>query len=268
MGRAVILTVLALLVPGGAVASARPVTVALDYVRAHEGRFRLDADDIDGLRLTRSYRSGSGAVHLQWEQVYRGIPVFGTGLVANVDAEGRLINAGGAPLPDPHVDSIEPRLPAPAGEDPSLTIVGDRLAWRVLRHEDDAHVYDTIVDATSGETLYRANRVRAASGLVFENYPGAPIRGGQVTKTFSETGDDPWLTLSDRLAGDNAHVYSDDDDDIHGDPGDPSPLVADEIPPSAAGVWNYPQDARVASSPQLCPAAGCTWDRFHAGAFS
>ena len=55
-------------------------------------------------------RSASGAIHLQWEQTYRGIPVFGTEVRANVADDGRLINAGGAPLPDPSVRSIEPEL--------------------------------------------------------------------------------------------------------------------------------------------------------------
>lgn len=278
MGRALILTALAVLVPGGSVAGAssgfltapserRPVTIALDYVSAHPERFQLDRDDVDALRLTRSYRSASGAVHLQWEQRYRGVPIFGSGLRANVTEDGRLINASGAPLPDPRVDSIDPRLPAPPGDDAHLTIVGDRLAWRVLQREDVAHVYDTVIDATNGETLYRANRVRQADALAFDNYPGAPLGGTQVPKTFSQAGDDPWLTLADRLAGDNAHVYSDHDDNIDGEPPDGSTVPADEIDPSAVGpplAWNYSQDARVASGGQLCPAAGCTWNAFNA----
>src|SRR4029078_8111166 len=47
----------------------RPQEVALDYVRAHTGAFELDSNDIDGLRLSRAYRSTGGTVHLQWEQV-------------------------------------------------------------------------------------------------------------------------------------------------------------------------------------------------------
>ena len=101
--------------PGGfltAPSDARPVTIALDYVRAHPRTFELDGNDVDGLRLTRAYRSGGGDVHLQWEQLYRGIPVFGPGLRANVAADGQLINVGEGALPDPRVGSIEPRLSA------------------------------------------------------------------------------------------------------------------------------------------------------------
>ncbi len=131
---------------------------------------------------------------------------------------------------------------------------------------DPTHVYDTVVDATTGETLYRVNLVREATARAFDNYPGAPIGGAQVDKVFSETGADPWLTAADRLAGDNAHVYADPNDAIDGfPPADPSPQPADEIPPSAPGAWNYAQDARAATSGQLCPSAGCTWNRFGAG---
>lgn len=263
----------------------RPATVALDYVRGHPGTFDLDESDLKGLHLVRAYRSGSGAAHLQWEQYYRGIPVFGPGLRANVDADGRLINVGGGAQPDPAVASIEPRLSAleallaagraagaerstsfAGGQRASLTVFGERLAWRVLLRADPRHVYDAVVDAISGDTLYRVNLVREATARAFDNYPGAPLGGAQVDKLFPESGDDPWLTLSDRLAGDNAHVFSDPNDDIDGfPPADPSPPLSDEIAPSAPGAWNYAQDARAATPGQLCPAAGCTWNDFASG---
>jgi extracellular elastinolytic metalloproteinase len=323
VGRVVILTALAALLGAGPAASAtrpaaeplharsagfltapseqRPATVALDYVRAHPARFGLDQRDLDRLQLARAYRSGSGAVHLQWEQFHRGIPLFGPGLRANVDADGRLINIGDGAQPDPRVASVEPGLSAldallaagraagaavvpgrpsnPAGPEratrfangqrASLTVFGERLAWRVLLHGDARHVYDAVVDADSGATLYRVNLVREASALAFDNYPGAPAGGVQVTKTFLEGGDDPWLTAADRLAGDNAHVFTDPNDSIDGVAPDPSPAMSDEIAPSATGpsVWNYAQDARAAASSQSCPSAGCTWNGW-AGGFS
>ena len=81
---------------------------------------------------------------------------------------------------------------------------------------------------------------------------------------FPETGDDPWVTDATRLFGDNAHVYSDTDDDIDGFPPDPAPVPADEIAPSAPGQWNYAHVARPASvAGQHCPATpGCSWSNF------
>jgi hypothetical protein len=273
----------------------RPAAVAVDYVRSHERAFGLDADDLDGLRLARAYRSGSGAVHLWWEQVHAGIPAFGAGLRANVDPQGRLISIGGNPRADLTAGSLEPRLTAldallAAGRDAGVTVVpgvagtpsgperttdftqGHRaglvlfgsgpdvsLAWRVVLRGGD-EVYDAVVDARSGATLYRASMVRHASGLAFEHYPGASAGGTQVLRTFPETGADPWITEPARLFGDNVHVYSDPADSY----GLSGPAPADEVPPSSPGTWSYLHDARPASSVnQDCPPVpGCSWDGF------
>jgi hypothetical protein len=279
----------------------RPATVALDYVQDRPAGFGLDEGDLAGLRLVRAYRFGNGAAHLQWEQHYRGIPVFGPGLRANVSADGRLINVGEGVVPDPGVASIEPRLSAldallaagraartpvvpgrpstPAGPEratsfangqrASLTLFGgDRLAWRVLLRGGSRQAYDAVVDATTGDTLYRASLVREATARAFDNYPGAPLGGTQVPKVFSESGVDPWLTEATRLFGTNAHVFTDPEDTINGFPPDPSPDPANEIAPSAPGAWSYPHEARPptansASLGQHCPATpGCSWDNF------
>ena len=150
--------IVALLAAAPAAGAAKPSTVALDYVRDHPESFRLDENDVDGLRLADTYRSGSGAVHLRFEQYYRGVPVFGPGLHANVDRDGQLINIGGAAQPDPHVDSITPRLPALTAT--ARTIFRDRLAWRVIQAKDSTHVYDTVIDATTGRALSHQPRAR------------------------------------------------------------------------------------------------------------
>jgi hypothetical protein len=258
--------IVALLAFAPAAAAARPATVALDYLRGHPESFRLDEGDIDGLKVADSYRSGSGAVHLRFEQFYRGVPVFGPGVHANLGRDGELINIGGAAQPDPQVDSIDPRLPAPDGDRPTLTIFRDRLAWRVIKTEDPTHVYDTVVDATTGRTLYRTNLVREAAddALVFRNYPGAPLGGTQTT--VSLTG---WLSENPRtrLFGPNAWVYGDPEDAIDGVGVDPAPAPGDEIAPGAApaptGEWTYPHTTQPAGAPgQHCPSAGCSWSNF------
>jgi extracellular elastinolytic metalloproteinase len=278
---------------------APPGRVAIGYVRRRAEAFGLESSDLASLELTRRYTSESGATHLQWEQTFEGIPAFDEGLRANVSADGRLINVGGSPRRDLAVRSTEPRLgPGEAlraaagdvrsavplghagpnsgprqttrfarGHRASLVLFGGaeqvRLSWRVLLRADSQHVYDAVIDAASGETLYRRNLVRHATGLAFDNYPGAPVGGTQVSRVFPEAGEDPWVTSSTRLFGDNAHVYSDEQDRIDGGP-DPNPLPGDEIPPSAPGAWNHLHDARAASSPgQDCPPTpGCSWNNF------
>jgi len=319
VGRVLILGVLAALLVGAPAASAarpaseplharasgfltapsedRPKAIALHYVRAHPGRFELDEGDLAGLTLARAYRFGNGAVHLQWEQTYRGIPVFGPGLRANVDGDGRLINVGAGAQPDPQVASVEPRLSAldallaagravgaavvpggpnshrgperatdfADGQRATLTVFGERLAWRVLLHAGARRVYDAVVDANSGETLYRVNLVKEAAddALVFENYPGAANGGAQVTRSLT-----PWLSepARTRLFGPNAWVYADPSDDDDGFGPDPGPAPSDEIPPGVsvpAGQWTYAQATQAArQAGQHCPAIGCSWSNF------
>jgi hypothetical protein len=279
----------------------RPAAVALDYVRAHDATFRLHEGDLAGLRLVRSYQSGSGAAHLQWEQTAHGIPAFGAGLRANVSDDGRLISIGGETRPDLAVATVEPEVSAlnavlAAARDAGVAVVPRtfgaatgperstrftgghaagltlfpgseevRLAWRVLLRADPRHIYDIVVDARTAGTLYRANLVRRASALAFDNYPGAPLGGTQVVKDFPQAGNDPWLTDATRLLGHNAHVYADPSDANQGGflPS-PTPPVGDEIPPSSPGAWSYTQQVSPATSPgQVCPPTpGCSWNNF------
>ncbi len=248
---------------------AAPASVALGFVRRNPGAFGLDAGDIAGLRQVRRYRSGSGATHIQWEQTYRGIPVFGTEVRANVADDGRLINAGGAPLPDPSVRSTKPGLSeraavrAAGGRTGSgeLVLFPDtdrtRLAWRVRAEEDSQHVWDAVVDANSGKLLYRRNLVLNVLALAFDNYPGAPRGGGQLTKNFPAA----WLSqASPNLQGNFAHVYSDpEDDDVPG--------AGDQIPRDGPD-FTWTADLRAAThfgEGQRCPAgppAGCSYNNY------
>ena len=268
----------------------RPRDIAVSYLRGRRAAFGLDSTDIAALELTRRYTSGSGVVHLWWEQTYRGIPSFDQGLRANVDADGRLINIGGAPRPDLAVDSIVPGVgprealeaaarsvsasvrPGPAGPSvgpdrattfdrghrASLVLFGDaqdvRLAWRVLLFTADGGVYDAVVDAESGRLLHRASLVHDVAALAFDHYPGAPVGGTQVGKDFPAA----WLTSASSLSGPNTHVHSDVDDDVYSSAGGPTPGLADEIPPTG-GTWNYAQSTGFPGAAP-CPAFGCSWN--------
>jgi hypothetical protein len=263
---------------------ASPRRIALDYVRERARAFGLDEDDLAAFELSRSYRSGSGITHLQWQQTYRGIPAFDEGLRANVAADGQLINVGGAPRPDLAVPSIDPLIGprealrsvaasisarlelGPAGPSlgperairfdrghrASLVLFGDpgsvRLGWRVLLRAGAEGVFDAVVDADSGELLYRMDLARDAAALAFDNYPGAARGGTQTPKDFPAA----WLSDPGRLVGPNTWVHSD-PNDTHFE--GTFPATADEIPPTG-GAWNYVQ---VPQAGQICPPAGCSW---------
>jgi hypothetical protein len=177
-----------------------------------------------------------------------------------VAADGRLINVGEGAVPDPGVKSIEPRLSAreaagPGARHASLTLFGGhRLAWRVLLRTDPTHVYDAVVDANTGERLYRVNLVKEANAAhVFENYPT-----GQTRTAVDLT---PWISSTTKLLGPYAHVYADPNDDIDGFPPDPTSVdVANEIAPNGSGDWDFDYVLNAPSAGQHCPSTGCSWD--------
>ncbi|MGH2997126.1 MAG: hypothetical protein ACRDM9_12500, partial [Gaiellaceae bacterium] len=172
--------------------------VALDYVRAHADVFLLDAEDLAGLRVTRDYADIAGIRHLVWAQTAGGIAAFDNDLRANVTADGRLLNVLGSPLPDltDRVAALAPALDATGAVGAALRSVGRelrsprilsrglgpkqptrfagghranlvlfntprgvKLAWRATAFADADEVYDTVVDASSGEVLRRVNEV-------------------------------------------------------------------------------------------------------------
>jgi len=249
-----------------------PAKVALGYVQSHPALFGLDAGDVDGLRKAPEYRSIDGTTHVQWRQEYRGVPVFANGLRANVDRFGRLINVQGSPVPDVAVPSVDPGLSGAAAlarargdlrltgsgdvrdADPTLTIFhlpgADRLAWHLWVKDGGDHEYETVVDATNGRTLFRQDIVTnaSASGSRWRYVPSSlfdaaqGLADGHTAQVVEYP--DSWgpganggPLPADRLQGNNAHTYSDLNDDDQINPGEEVPATG-----SAGGrpQWNHP----------------------------
>jgi extracellular elastinolytic metalloproteinase len=219
--------------------------IVLDYVRARPALFKLDADDLAGLRLLRDETDPFGVRHLLWAQEAGGIPAFANDLRASVTSDGRIVNVMGSPLPDlsladeaaavgageavstalraaGHPAASAPRrLAAPrgaarltrfaGGHDAGLVLVntgrGVRLAWHVTADADSDEVYTSLVDAESGEVLESENKVTEVSGLAWDFHPGAASGGTQSSRDFTALG---WLSASaETLNGVNARVFSD-----------------------------------------------------------
>lgn len=218
-----------------------PAEIVLRYVREHRAVFRLDDAAIAALGSPEVNVSPAGVRHLRWTQRHEGVPVLGAGLRAHVAADGRLLAIQGGALPDTAVASATPRLGAAsalgrvrrdagtAGAVPSVAgasggpsrrttfddgsradlVVfaaagGNRLAWSVRAALDSTHVYAYVVDATSGAVLKRSNMVRFASGHG-RAWSYTPSVGPVPSVSF----EDGWVTTSDALRGDYAHVYPD-----------------------------------------------------------
>jgi extracellular elastinolytic metalloproteinase len=276
------------------------VDIALDYVRANPGVFGLDEDDLGRLRLVRDYTDHAGIRHLVWAQTAGGIAAFDNDLRANVAADGRLLNVLGSPLPDLEAPPTSPVLGAPAALGAALTDVGRaagdprvvargrgaaqatrfagghradlvlvngpggvRLAWHVTAHADTDEVYDSLVDASSGEVLRRANKVERDGGWIFDYYPGAAAGGTQRFVDFTAEG---WLPNPTTLAGNNGRVFVDLNDD---DLANTSGLWGSEIVPALPNGFPEDFDAFTHANGQCAPARSstCSWNSFAPGAF-
>lgn len=73
------------------------------------------------------------------------------------------------------------------------TEAGARAAYRVLFVEKLDEAYDTVVDAQSGDVLFRESMVdHESEGTVYENFPGDAGKGGSpVIKSFGPTAESP-----------------------------------------------------------------------------
>lgn len=223
---------------------------ALRWLRDHRAEFGLTVDDLAQLRLRRAQRTAEGVTHLRWAQTTRGIESFNTALVVNVARDGRIVNAGGSPVSGLAIESATQEIPAPAAGARLVVLAdpaGDRLAWRWTDGE-----HTVLTDARTGQQLTRISQVdSASSAAAFENHPG-----DGTTATEDITG---YLDASPtRLAGPYAHAYSDVNANDIPDPGE-------EIAPSAAFDFVYPQTLMSAGTGQHCPSAvtgianSCTW---------
>jgi hypothetical protein len=173
--------------------------IALGYVRSHVGDLGLTTSDLSTFKLRDSYTDPIGTTHLSWEQVSRGIPVFGNGLRAHVDKSGRLIAVQGSPIsgldaktasaPEaPAVTAAKARTGATKdvggaaasakqaggsnktkattwdnGDKASLVWFvsgsGAKLGWNTYTQSGNGRVYTHVVDASSGTVLYRNSLV-------------------------------------------------------------------------------------------------------------
>ncbi|MCO8276137.1 M36 family metallopeptidase [Actinoplanes sp. TRM 88003] len=260
----------------------KPTRIALDYVKAHPEVFGLSAAALASLELRQDYVDIEGTHHLSWVQVADGVPVFGNGLKAHVAKDGRLVQVDGAPLKSLPSSAGAAKLSATAARATAVrdvfgtstakvtrtegaktvfadngnakkvwfqTASGPRLAWQTIV-VDEGYVH--VIDATSGEVLYRQSTVANDSADVWTNYPGAARGGQQKPVDLNAKG---WLPDNARmLSGNVAHVYSDvNDNDL--------PDASEEVGPSGLRKWNYPFVDFNDEVGGLCSDAyPCSWD--------
>ena len=218
--------------------------VALKYVRKNHDALNLTTSDLKTFKLKREYVDIEGVHHLYWIQRIGGKTVFGNGLTAAVTKDGRLLTLGGSPVTqatlsppvEPEIDSAadaiadaRAKLGAAAGSRAGtsdsaeqvlfVTGRGSHLAWMstVMSVSEPA---TQVVDAASGRLLYRNplsdDAAGERTGQVFRNHPGAKRGSKYVGVGLTRKG---WLPPGAKnLKGNNAHAYSDVNDDNEANP--------------------------------------------------
>src|SRR5688572_17497319 len=90
--------------------SSRPAAeVALQFVREAAPLHNLSAQDVDSIYLVKQYRTAhNGVTHFVFRQQFGGVDVRYSDFVVNIDASGRIINAGGNLYPAPAAETAAP----------------------------------------------------------------------------------------------------------------------------------------------------------------
>src|SRR3954452_10088598 len=210
-------------------AAGAPAEVARAWLSDNRAAFGLSAADVAALAVARDHAlPGTGTHVVDFQQVVGDVQTTAGGrLIVTVTSTGRVLSYAGNPAPSPgglagpYVLGAGQALAKVAGggftpnqtgteagwdvfargslatvqrvrKTAFLTAGGARPAYRVLFTPTLDDAADVVVDAGTGAVLYRQSLVaHDAEGSVYENFPGAPQGGTQVTRSFGPTPESP-----------------------------------------------------------------------------
>jgi hypothetical protein len=235
---------------------ASPRRIALRYVRRHHAVLGLTVHDLTTFHLARDYRDITGIHHLFFTQQIAHGRVARNGLTASVNRGGHLLTVGGMPISTAAAHKLPPasaltittaaealartRGPvapgADTGDDTAQRVVFDtgdglRPAWETVVTSSEAPA-TTVIDAVTGRILLRTplTQYEDSTGRAYRFFPGARRGGRQVKVDFTRHG---WLgPHAHELSGNNAHAYSDVDDNNRAG-------RSEEVHPLRGHSWGY-----------------------------
>ncbi|MDX9856657.1 MAG: M4 family metallopeptidase [candidate division Zixibacteria bacterium] len=164
------------------VKAADQVAASMQFFEEHRGAYRM-ANPADELVLKRIDRDDLGMSHVRFTQQHLGLRVIGGDLITHFDARGTLRTVNGNYVPDIDLDVTTKYSVAEATEiartdlksffgeaspdTPELVVFpwegSTYLAWRMfLMSDTPMGRWEYFVDATTGEVVYKANRIMDA----------------------------------------------------------------------------------------------------------
>jgi bacillolysin len=178
-----------------------PETIARQFLAANKGVFAMKAPE-DELQLKGVVTDARGNRHVRFQQMSKGLPVFGGEMIVHMDPENAVRGANAsftAKIDVPHEPSVEAREAKKTalddvadnkeqpGAEPLLLILihegKPHLAWHLSVAGTDKDIFDTevpalweyFVDASSGEVLWKYNNLQShgrTTGLGDGQYAG------------------------------------------------------------------------------------------------
>jgi len=169
------------------------------FLIRHGRAFGIDSQGSQ-LELKREQLDRIGHSHLVYDQVHRGVPVFGGRLAIHFDAAGELVAANGSILPDITINGVRPALSSMRAQNLGLAIVAkqhdaepdtlsaegiqlvvfndgiiwgragdDHLSWTMLVTDGAAVAEQLFIDADDGRLLGRINQIETITRIISEN---------------------------------------------------------------------------------------------------
>jgi extracellular elastinolytic metalloproteinase len=203
-----------------------PTDIARAWLDDHRAAFGLTAADISDLALTSDHRLGTGTHVVTFRQVFGGVQtVHGGSMTVTVRPNGAVESYAGQTIRHAGLTGAWEMTAAQALEQVAASLAdvtgfvaksigtqagytkfardglaaasyvkktvfvtdgAARPAYQVLLIKELDQAWDVVVDARTGEVLYRNSLVDHAGseGTVYENYPGAEHGGEPVVKSF------------------------------------------------------------------------------------
>jgi len=99
------------LTPPSKNAAMTPRGVVRDFLATHAALFEIDTTEVDIAEAARDFQTAhNGITHLTLQQQIRGIKLYGCEILANVTAQGELVNISSSMLPRPAGDFQIPQI--------------------------------------------------------------------------------------------------------------------------------------------------------------